>query len=166
MKRVLTIALLLSAVLAVGAQEWTATRFEADELKGTRAYTAYQYEHKGLGSYVSWGWDDPKFRLITTKGIFEESTCYAWFGSYRAVRVLVGIYDNNGTLKERFFVDMYKESQSLGDRISLSSKKSERKKAKKIAKALTTDRGYVRFVCARYSDSDFDLSVPFYNGAK
>lgn len=155
--------IMILTALTVSAQgEWTKTQFDGDELTGVSAYTAYTYSEEGKGSYVSWGWDDPHFRLITEKGIFSESVCYAWFGQYRAVRVLVGIYDGQRNLKEKFYVDMYQEKTSRGNRISLSSMKSERKKAKKIAKALTSDRGIVRFVCARYSRSNFDLWVPYF----
>ena len=163
MKKKIIIAMITLATLTAGAQgEWSSAQYAGDELTGTEAYTAYQYKEAGNGSYVSWGWNDPHFRLITENGIFSESICYAWYGQYRAVRVLVGIYDGQGNLKEKFYVDMYKEKESPGDRIALSSMKSERKKAKKIAKALTSDKGIVRFVCARYSQSDFDLWVPHY----
>lgn len=163
MKKFLAIALLLLTVLTAGAQgEWRATRYAGDELTGTAEYTAYNYTEPGNGSYISWGWGNPEFRLITEEGIFSESVCYAWYGSYKAVRVLVGIYNDQGDLKEKFYLDMYKEKESLGDKIYLSSMKSERKKARKIAKALTTDKGAVRFVCARFHQSDFDFTVPYF----
>lgn len=45
MKRLMTIALVLTAVLAASAQgKWTYSNYQADELKGQQAYTAYQYE--------------------------------------------------------------------------------------------------------------------------
>ena len=84
MKRLMTIALVLLAGLTAGAQgRWTYSNYQADELKGQQAYTAYQYEVPGVGSYVSWGWKDPDFRLITARGIFEETVCYEWYGSFR-----------------------------------------------------------------------------------
>ena len=163
MKKLMTIALVLLVGLTACAQgKWTYSNFQADELKGQQAYTAYQYEVPGVGSYVSWGWDDPDFRLITQKGIFNESICYEWYGSFRAYRVLVGIYDAKGELQDKFYVQMYKESSGPGDKIHLSSMKKQRKLAKKIAKALSDGDGFVRFVCARYSQSDFDLTVPHY----
>lgn len=154
---------MLSAVLMASAQgKWTATNYAADELKGVGAYTAYQYHWPGIGSYVSWGWNDPDFRLITEKGIFSETICYEWYGSFRAYRVLVGIYNNKGELQEKFYVQMYKESSGLGDKIHLSSLKKQRKLAKKISKALSETDGYVRFICSRYSNTDFELVVPSY----
>lgn len=164
MKKLLTITMLLLMGLTAGAQgKWTATRFAADELTGQGAYTAYQYNEPGKGSYISWGWDDPDFRLITEKGIFQESVCYAWFGQYKAVRVLVGIYNTQGELQEKFYIEMYKESSSLGDKIHLSSMKKERKKAMKIAETLSGNNGAVRFICSRYSQSDFDIIVPYFH---
>lgn len=163
MKKLLTITMLLIIGLTANAQgKWTATRYAADELTGQGAYTAYNYTVPGKGSYVSWGWDDPDFRLITEKGIFEESVCYAWYGQYRAVRVLVGIYNTQGELQEKFYVEMYKEKSSLGDKIHLSSMKKQRKMAKKIAKVLSGDNGFVRFICARYGQSDFEIIVPHF----
>lgn len=162
MKKLLTIALLLVGLTVSAQGKWTYTNYEADALKGQKAYTAYQYEVPGVGSYVSWGWNEPDFRLITASGIFEESVCYEWYGSFRAVRVLVGIYDAQGTLKEKFYVQMYKERSGTGDKIHLSSMKKQQKLGKKISKALSEGDGYVRFVCSRYAQSDFDLTVPRY----
>lgn len=163
MKKLLTIVMLLLGEMAASAQgKWTTSQYAADELTGQAAYTAYNYTEPGKGSYISWGWDDPDFRLITERGIFEESVCYAWYGQYRAVRVLVGIYNTQGVLLEKFYIEMYRERSSPGDKIHLSSMKKERKKAKKIAKALSKDKGIVRFVCARYSQSDFEIMVPYY----
>ena len=163
MKRLMTIALLLLAGLTVSAQgKWSATNYAADELKGQRAYTAYQYSDPNMGSYVSWGWDDPDFRLVTSSGIFTKSLCYAWYGQFYAFKVLVGIYNGKGELQEKFFLFMESEASSLQDKIHLSSIKPERKKAKKIIKALTKDKGLVRFVCARYDQADFDLYVPYF----
>lgn len=163
MKKLLTIALLLLVGMTAGAQgKWTYSNYPADALTGQQAYTAYMYEVPGVGSYVSWGWDDPDFRLITANGIFSESICYEWYGSFRAYRVLVGIYTAKGELKEKFYVQMYKENSSLGDKIHLSSMKKQRKLAKKISKALSDGDGFVRFVCARHSQGDFDFTVPHY----
>jgi len=163
MKRMMTIALVLLVGLAASAQgKWTYSNFQADELKGQQAYTAYEYEVPGVGSYVSWGWKNPDFRLITAKGIFEETVCYEWYGSFRAARVLVGIYDAQGTLQEKFYVQMYKESSGPGDKIHLSAMKKQQKLGKKISKALSEGDGFVRFICARFSQSDFDLTVPHY----
>lgn len=165
MKKLMTIALLLSLCMTAGAQgKWSTTNYAADELKGQRAYTAYTYEKPGVGTYVSWGWKNPDFRLITENGIFDESLCYEWYGSFHAVRVLVGIYDAQGNLQEKFYVQMYKESSGLGDKIHLSAVKKQQKLGKKIAKALSEGDGFVRFVCARYSQSEFDLIVPHYSG--
>ena len=163
MKKLITIALLLLMVLTANAQgKWTYSNFPADELKGQQAYTGYEYQVPGVGSYVSWGWKNPDFRLITERGIFEESVCHEWYGSFRAVRVLVGIYTATGTLQEKFYVQMYKEKSSPGSKIHLSAMKKQQKLGKKIAKALSDGDGFVRFICARYSQSEFDLTVPHY----
>ncbi len=163
MKKLLTIALLLLVVLTAGAQgKWTYANYAADELTGQQAYTAYEYEVSGVGSYVSWGWKNPDFRLITQRGIFDESICYEWYGSFRACRVLVGIYSAQGILQEKFYVQMYKESSGPGNKIHLSGMKKQQKLGKKIAKALSEGDGYVRFICARYSQNDFELKVPHY----
>ena len=162
MKKIFAIALLLLAGLTVSAQGWTTADYAGDELKGTAPYTAYQYSDPKMGSYVSWGWEDPDFRLITNSGIFHKQLCYAWYGQFYAFKVLVGIYNSKGELQEKFFLFMESEAASIQDKIHLSSLKSERKKAKKIIKALTKDKGLVRFVCARYNQADFDLYVPYF----
>ena len=163
MKKIFTIALMVVISMAASAQGWTTADYAGDELKGTAPYTAYQYSDPKMGSYVSWGWDDPDFRLITNSGIFHKQLCYAWYGQFYAFKVLVGIYNSKGELQEKFFLFMESEAASIQDKIHLSSLKSERKKAKKIVKALTKDKGLVRFVCSRYNQADFDLYVPFFH---
>ena len=164
MKKLLTIVMLLLAWLTAGAQgRWTATDFPADELQGTKAYTAYQYKCPGVGAYVSWGWDEPDFRLITENGIFSEQVNYEWYGSFRGCSVLVGIYSAGGELQEKFYVQMYRESTGIGNKIHLSTMKKQKKLARKISKALSEGDGYVRFICPRYSDADFELVVPHYS---
>ena len=168
MKRLLTIALI--AVLSCSAQvqtKWTSTKYEGDALTGTQPYTAYRYHQPGTGTIVTFGWNMPEFRLITEKGIFEESVYYTGFGESKAVKVLVGIYDiSSGTpeLLERFNIFMDKERNSLGDKICVSgaSLKRERKNALKILQALTMKNRIVRFICPRFSDVALDFCVPYY----
>lgn len=170
MKKVLTIALMALLSLTVDAQvknKWTSTKYEGDALTGTQPYTAYRYNQPGIGTIVTFGWTTPEFRIITQKGIFEESVYYTGFGESLAVKVLVGIYDistGKPELLERFNFFMDKERNSLGDKICVSgaSLKRERKKALKILQALTTKNRIVRFICPRFSDVALDLCVPYY----
>lgn len=171
MKRLFTIALLAVLVLAAGAQsaplKWKSTRYAGDELTGQQAYTAYNYTVPGTGSIVTFGFNSPEFRIITEKGIFNETVYYTGFGESMAVQVLVGIYEvKNGqpVLLERFNLFMSKERNTLGDKIVISSGslKRERKKAMKIMEALRTNYRIVRFLCPRYADTTLDLCVPCY----
>lgn len=171
MKKILAIALLLLAGLTASAQvptKWTSTKYAGDELTGTQAYTAYSYTLPGTGKIVTFGWNTPEFRIITEKGIFQESVYYTGFGESKAVKVLVGIYkisSGGPVLLERFNLFMDKERNSLGDKICISSAslKRERKKAMKVLQALTTSNRIVRFICPRFSDTSLDFNVPFYN---
>lgn len=169
MKKLLTIALMAMLSLAVYAQsgKWTATKFAGDELTGSQPYTAYSYTLPGTGSFVTFGWNTPEFRIIAEKGIFDESVYYTGFGESQAVKVLVGIYDTSSgkpELLEKFNLFMNKEDNTLGDKIVISraSLKRERKKALKILEALTIKNRVVRFICPRFMDSYLDLCVPYY----
>lgn len=166
MKKILFIVLMLLTILRVSAQGgWTTTNYKADELKGMEAYTAYQYNYPGIGSFVTWDWDFPSIRLVSDKGIFSESIYNRGWGNFRAVRVLVGIYQSDGTMTEKFFIDMNIEKNSTSTRIygnNYNCLKKDQKRILKVLKALRTKGLYVRFVCDRYNESDFDLSVPSY----
>lgn len=136
-------------------------------MTGQQAYTAYSYKLPGTGSFVTFSFDVPEFRIITEKGVFKETIYYTGFGESLAVQVLVGIYevrDKQPVLLERFNLFMDKERNSLGDRIVISSNslKRERKKAIKILQALRESNKIVRFLCPRFADATLDLCVPFY----
>ena len=172
MKKLLTNALMLLVVLTTNAQDvplkWTSTHYAGDELTGQQAYTAYSYTLPGTGSFVTFSFDAPEFRIITEKGVFKETTYYTGFGQSLAEQVLVGIYevkDKQPILLEKFNLFMDKERNTLGDRIVISSEslKRERRKAIKILQALREPNRIVRFLCPRFADSTLDLCVPFYN---
>ncbi len=170
MKKLLTIALMAVLSTFAGAQvqtKWKSTKYQGDELTGTKPYTAYSYYQPGTGGIVTFGWNTPEFRITTEKGVFKESTYYTGFGESLAVQVLVGIYEiqtGEPKLLERFNLFMDKEKNSLGDRMCISggSLKRERKKALKILQALTTKNRIVRFICPRFADTALDLCVPYY----
>lgn len=146
--------------------QWNKTDIPSDELTGTEAYTAYTYQDK-TGAFACFGWDNPEFRLVTNKGIFEESVYYTGFGESRAVQVLVGIYDLSAgkvDLVDKFNIFMDVERSSLGDKITINrgSLKKEKKKALVILNALTKPKTVVRFICKRFREESFDMLVPSY----
>ena len=168
-KRLITLALMAVMCMSAFAQlqgQWTKADVPGDELTETEAYTAYTYQDK-IGAFVCFGWDSPEFRLVTNKGVFEESVYYTGFGESHAVKVLAGIYDLSADkvdLVERFNIFMDVEKSSLGDKITINpgSLKREKKKALKIMNAVTKPKTVVRFICNRYGEGSFDMLVPSY----
>lgn len=97
MKRLMTIALVLSAVLTACAQgRWSVSHREADELKGEEAQDVYIYYVAGVGTLVVWDWKSPNFRLISEKGMFRKMVS----GGNVYVPVKVGFYDESGELEK------------------------------------------------------------------
>ena len=100
----ITIALLMAiATSAQGEGEWQKHESKADELKGLSGNTYYTYTVPGVGGFMFDGFDTYQFCLLSDGVQFNIETGYSQFaGSYAGVSVLVGIYDGDGKLTEKF----------------------------------------------------------------
>ena len=82
--------------------------------------------------------------------------------------VLVGIYDANGKMTEKFEIWLalvsdsgYKDLRTRNAG-SMSNPVGQKKMVRKIFEALRSGVGYVRIVAPRYDNSDFDIKIlPF-----
>lgn len=80
--------------------------------------------------------------------------------------VLVGIYDADGKMTEKFklWLDLVRDSglKDLRTRNAggMSNPVGQKKKVRKIFEALRSGAGYVRIVAPRYDNSDFDIKIP------
>lgn len=78
---------------------------------------------------------------------------------------MVGIYDANGTMTEKFemWLDLVRDSgyKDLRTRNagSMSNPVGQKKKVRKIFEALRSGVGYVRIVAPRYDQNDFDIKI-------
>ncbi len=95
---------------------WETTMNEVDELKGQKAGEVMIYTVPHMGSLVFWGWDKYQFRLTSDEAQFNIETGYNQFaGSYAGIRVMVGIYDDNDKMIEKFQMWLDRED-NVGNR--------------------------------------------------
>lgn len=152
-----------------GQGKWETTMNEADELKEQEAGEVMIYTVPKMGSFVIWGWDKYQFRLTSDEAQFNIETIYNQYtGSHSGVLVLVGIYEDNGTLKEKFKMWLDRED-NVGNRFvrtrnagGMANPVGQKGKVKKIFKALQANSGYVRIVVQRYNTTDFDIKITPY----
>ena len=160
MKKLLTIALLLTVVLTAGAQgKWTVSHREADPMKNQTAKDVYIYTTAGGSEVVVWDWDEADFRLITGRGFFR--VLYA--GGRRIVPIRAGLYDENGNLEKMYDLQLVPEDNTNNKWIATSDYYLlGRSSIRKVMKRLKSGKGYVRFLGELYNNEYFDINVkPF-----
>ena len=168
MKKVITMMLMLTAVLTASAQgRWEIIETEADELKGTTGGTAYIYTDPEMGSFVFWGFKEYQYRLISDHAQFNIENIYNRFdGGHSGIIVLVGLYDANDKLIDKFDMWLDKEGNKSNrfvrtrDAGGMSNPVGQKGKVKKIFNALQSKSGYVRIVGERFDTTDFDIKIP------
>lgn len=162
MKKLLAIALLLSAVLMASAQgTWTVSHREADPLIGQIAQDVYMYDVKGVGSLVVWDWGKPEFRLITDQGVFNQKTVAGVGG--RCVPINVGFYDKGNNLKTKFELIMFEEDNHGGKWIATGGfYMGGRGNIRKMLSRIKSGDGYVRVVAELYNKPNFDMIITPY----
>ena len=126
-----SIYLLLFSLLSLNSysQEWEVIGHQADELKGNEDYTSYMFTDPNIGSFVCWS-ESEQCRIINSNGIFDYSSAYhQLLGSYGRLTAVVGLYDSNNNLKEKFDLTMYcdidkpSSFQTRGSQIGWSTSK-------------------------------------------
>ena len=150
-----------------GKAGWVITNQEADDLKGNKAYTSYIYNQPGEGSFVFWGFEEYQFRIISENGVFNYESGYNQYsGSYSGESIIVGLYDDNDKLIEKFNMWLDRDKSKGGNFLNtrnaggMSNPVGQKGKVKKIFKHLQGNSGYVRIVAARYNHADFDIKIP------
>ena len=169
------IAFMLVAMLAVACTAqaqgtWKKTVTEADELKDEVASDVFVYNVDGMGQFVLWNWDEYQFRLISDNEQFNIDSGYSSItGGYAGLQVLVGIYNNDGKMIEKFKLWLDKESNTRNQVLrtrnagTMANPVGQKGKVKKIFKTLLSGSGYVRIVAERYHATDFDMKIMPYN---
>lgn len=170
MKRLLTTMMMLMTVIMVSAQgKWETTVTEGDDLKGTTAGKTYVYNVEGMGRFGLWDWKTYQFCLVSDEAQFNIDAGYSRYtGSYAGVDIVVGIYDDNDKLVEKFkmWLDRVdnKGNQMVKTRNqgAMSNPVGQKGKVKKIFNVLNGGKGYVRIVTERFQTTDFDIKIyPF-----
>ena len=171
MKKLFLLMMLLMP-LCVSAQEegkWLKQESEADELKGSTGGSYYTYVVPGIGAFVIFGFDTYQYFLLSEKKQFNIDAGYSTYGgAYAGISVLVGIYDENDKLTDKFTMwldrvdnkgNMIVRTRNAG---GMSNPVGQKGKVKKIFKALQSGKGYVRIVAERFQSTDFDIKIPPY----
>ena len=166
-KLLLTFILALSCTLGVMAQtegKWHVLQVEPDELKDEPGGSRYVYEVENVGWFIVREWDKYQF-MISSFHPFAAEHVSDLVSSYDGELVLVGIYDANGKLTEKFemWLDLVRDSgyKDLRTRDAgfMNNPVGQKKKVRKIFEALRSGAGYVRIVAPRYDKSDFDIKI-------
>ncbi len=166
-KLLLTFIFALSCTLGVMAQtegKWHVLQVEPDELKDEPGGLSYVYEVENVGWFIVREWDKYQF-MISSFHPFAAEHVSDLVSSYDGELVLVGIYDANGKLTEKFemWLDLVRDSgyKDLRTRDAgfMNNPVGQKKKVRKIFEALRSGVGYVRIVAPRYDKSDFDIKI-------
>lgn len=164
----LTLIFVLSCTLGMMAQtegKWQVLQVEPDELKGAPGGSRYVYEMENMGQFIVWDWNEYQF-MISSLHPFATERVSGMVSVSNGELVLVGIYDADGKMTEKFklWLDLVKDSgyKDLRTRNagSMSNPVGQKKKVRKIFEALRSGVGYVRIVAPRYDNSDFDIKIP------
>lgn len=166
MKRriIILTAMVAMAINAVAQQgKWSVQQSEGDELKGIPPTTTYNYIQEGAGAFTFWGYDIQQFALFSLQSQFNTKVS----GEYIGMTILVGIYDNEGKMTDKFTMWLDKDTSRRGVIRTRNAKKmftpvGQEKNIKKIFTAMKSGKGYVRIVAERYNDTDFDIKIPPY----
>ena len=165
------IAFMLVAMLAVACTAqaqgtWKKTVTEADELKDEVASDVFVYNAYGIGQFILWNWDEYQFRLVSDNEQFNIDSGYSSItGGYAGIQILVGIYDDDNNLIEKFKMWLDKESNNRNQVVrtrnagTMANPVGQKGKVKKIFKALLSGTGYVRIVAERFQTTDFDMKI-------
>lgn len=133
----------------VKINEWYDIDYEADELKREKAYTAHCYRNNDGEFFMDDDINSPVV-IYTFDGIFD--TKYIC-GQRMAENSIIGLYDKNGKLLEKF----------VNIQMVITNSGCAGVKNKKIKDFIRNKQGYVRFVISRYARSDFDMKIPCMN---
>jgi hypothetical protein len=156
MRRIILLLLLFVCNAAKAQLGWQTTEFEADELKGQSAYTAYFYTDEDGNKLTMWSSEKDYFRITSGTHIFD----YIVSGSVKEVGVTVGFYDKNDNLIEKIQMTFWPDDNPRIAHNSIFMPRNK-KKGEKVIQYLQKEEGYVRFIAPLYhSVSGFDLKVP------
>ena len=166
MKKILFSLVFVTMSIVSFGQSWHSTHYEADELTDTKEYTSYVFEDPNVGSFIYWSNKKDQFRIITNNHIFNYDSGYSKYGgNYCGFEIMVGLYDENDNLIEKF--KMWLDCPSSDgkptfgetrDRGKMFNPVGQAKKCQKIFSHLKTS-GYVRILSDLYGGGKFDLKI-------
>lgn len=161
MKKTLILFCFAFMSLIAQAQTWNITVQEQDELLDrAEDVTAYIFTVPDDGGIVFW---EGKFqyRLFSDAGIFNYENSDGYIG----MEVLIGLYDDNDKLVEKFKMWLDKEDAAAGKFIrtrnmgGMFNPVGQKGKVRKMIQHLNKGKGYVRIVAERYDAPLFDIKV-------
>ncbi len=159
MKKLLLVLLFVCGQQIAGAQDWSKTSWDADELTEREAYDSYRYTDEIGNSFVFWSNSDADFRIISALGIFDYE------GANHNFWALIGLYDENDELLEKFEI-RFLAVEGMGNQAEANLTPFRRpipnpERCRKLLQFLTQRQGYARIVAPLFgTNNKFDLTVP------
>lgn len=157
------IAIAMMALLCAGfvnaqvAGQWNTTNHNADELKGTDAYSTTSFVSEKV-TFTIYSNDTAHFLIGCPGEVFQTNT-----SGTDKVKVIVGLYNSEMHLIKRLEHFMF---QRLDNMSYIRGKVQFPKQNKKWVQChnelytfLTREKGYIR-ILARLAESEFDVTIP------
>lgn len=169
MKKVLLLMMLMVAMTASAQGTWSTVDVPADELKGEKGGTHYNYSVEGVGAIDITDWKKDRIVITTYDGIFEYSkneVVNKVTGMNKVVyvsKVLIGLYNSEGVLQEKIDGESYFDEENPKSLLIVGRTFSQTRQIKRMLKAVQSESGYLRVVCKRKGMSDFDIKATPYS---
>lgn len=160
---------MLVSGIAVNAQGmWSTFNRPADELVGEPGGKYYKFSNDTLGAVIIREGEDWKFRVETYKGSFYAKVYDGPAKRVTAVKVLMGLYDNNGKLVEKLGYEIEGEEHQSYRAAWINDDDwvytpTHRSKFRKMITGMFSGEGFVRIVIKRMDMPNFDLKIMPYN---
>lgn len=168
MKKLLTFILFFAGLTANAQGIWSTGTIEADDLKDEKGGVFYRYDLEGVGSLILRDWDGWEFKIITESGQFDSFEMNDEIS--HGIFYTFGYYTDDNKLEFKFNDDRlevdHNDKQSAWINKKWTHYFYNKNKIKKAFRALKAGKGYVRIICKRKSQPDFDLKITPYNQAK
>ena len=158
-KIILTLIFALIISLNINAQQWNVINNNADELKGTPAFTSYIWIEKN-GGFGYKDIDNTMFFIKTSEGIFNSNGRRGQKGRPLIVG-LVGFYNLKDSLIDKMEItyEITEDYQSVYPNKYTYKGGNNYKRARKIIDYIKNNDGYIRFIIPRYAKGNFELKV-------
>lgn len=160
MKQIAILLVAMGLTIFANAQavgSWKTTNYEADELKGTEAYSTTSFVSDNV-TFTIFSNDSAQFLIGVPDEVFKTNT-----PTTENVKVIVGLYDTNMHLVEKLEHLMFQRQDNISYiRGHVRNPTMNRKWVKchnELFGYITRQKGYVR-ILARLHNGEFNVTIP------